>query len=78
MAQKSKIQEHMEVIGSDGKHVGIVDRLEGAELIKLAAQDPKAEGRHHFIPLGWVERVDVHVHLNKSSRDAMAQWQPEG
>jgi hypothetical protein len=78
MAQAIEIKEHMEVLGSDGKHVGIVVQIEQPERIKLAKQDPKAEGRHHFIPLGWVDRVDVHVHLNKSSRDAMAEWQAEG
>ena len=72
---KSKVKEHMEVVGSDGKHVGIVDRMEGADRIKLAKMDPKSGGRHHFIPLDWVERVGAHVHLKKTSRDAMEQWQ---
>ena len=75
MAKTEDIEEHMEVLGSDGKHVGIVDHLEGAARIKLAKDDPKAGGRHHFIPLDWVDRVDAHVHLNKPSRDAMAEWQ---
>ena len=34
MAQLN-IKEHMEVLGSDGKHVGTVDHLEGADRIKL-------------------------------------------
>ncbi len=72
---KSKVKEHMEVVGSDGKHVGIVDHLEGTDRIKLAKMDTKSGGRHHFIPLDWVERVGAHVHLNKTSRDAMEQWQ---
>jgi hypothetical protein len=77
MASGMPLNEHMEVVGSDGKHVGIVDRVEG-DRIKLAKTDPKAGGQHHFIPLDWVERVGAHVHLNKTSRDAMAQWQAAG
>jgi hypothetical protein len=68
----------MEVVGSDGRHVGIVDHLEGKDRIKLAKHDPKSGGRHHFIPVGWVDHVNEHVLLNKSSRDAMDQWQAEG
>jgi hypothetical protein len=68
------IREHMEVLGSDGKHVGTVDHLDGSDRIKLTKGDPQANGKHHFIPLDWVDHVDKHVHLNKSSRDAMTQW----
>ena len=75
MTDTTKIKEHMEVLGSDGKHVGTVDHLEGSDKIKLTKNDPKAGGRHHFIPVDWVERVDRHVHLKKSCADAMAQWQ---
>ena len=75
MANPHDIKAHMEVLGSDGKHVGIVDNMEGSERIKLTKNDPKAGGKHHFIPLDWVERVGTHVHLNRTSRDAMAQWQ---
>jgi hypothetical protein len=74
MFKQSDIKEHMEVLGSDGQHVGIVDHLEGSNQIKLAKKDPKAGGQHHLIPTDWVERVDQHVHLNKSSKDVQAQW----
>ncbi len=75
MAKTSDIKDHMEVLSSDGQHVGTVDHMEGADRIKLAKQDPKAGGQHHFIPVAWVDHVDAHVHLNKSSRDVMSQWQ---
>jgi hypothetical protein len=77
MTKRSAIKAHMEVIGSDGRHVGIVDRLEGRNTIKLGRRDPKAGGLHHFIPVAWVDHVDAFVHLNKSSRDALAEWQVE-
>jgi hypothetical protein len=75
MGSARQIKQHMEVVGSDGKHVGIVDRLEGVGRIKLAKADPTAGGRHHFIPCEWVERVGAHVHLNKTRREAIEQWQ---
>jgi hypothetical protein len=75
MTRVKDIKEHMEVIGADGTHVGTVDCLKGADKIVLTKSDPKAGGEHHVIPVDWVDHVDAHVHLNKSSKDAMAQWQ---
>jgi hypothetical protein len=74
MAQK--IQEHMEVLGSDGQHVGVVDGLEGKDRIKLTKSDSEADGLHHYIPMDWVDRVDAHVHLKKSSHEAKREWKP--
>jgi len=75
MVQTQQIKEHMEVCGSDGTHVGTVDHLDGADKIKLTKSDPKSGGRHHIIPLAWVDKVDDKVRLKKSAKDAMAQWQ---
>ncbi len=75
MIKTADIKEHMEVIGSDGEHVGTVDHLEGADKIKLTKTDPSAGGKHHLIPVGWIDHVDAHVHLNKSSKDVRKQWQ---
>jgi hypothetical protein len=75
MNAKQDIKEHMEVIGSDGQHVGTVDHLEGTDKIKLTKTDPSAGGQHHFIPLSLVDHVDAHVHLNKSAKDVKSQWQ---
>lgn len=74
MAQQ--IREHMEVLGSDGQHVGVVDKIEGEESIKLTKNDPKSDGLHHYIPMDWVDHVDAHVHLKKSSHDARREWKP--
>jgi hypothetical protein len=74
MFKQDDIKEHMEVLGSDGQHVGTVDHMEGSNQIKLAKTDPKAGGQHHFIPVDWVAKVDQHVHLKKSTKDAQAQW----
>ncbi|MEA2903923.1 MAG: hypothetical protein QOI12_1310 [Alphaproteobacteria bacterium] len=73
MAQAQDIKEHMEVIGSDGEHVGTVDHVEGTDKIKLTKTDPNAGGKHHFIPLAWVDHVDDHVHLKQSGAEAKAR-----
>jgi hypothetical protein len=68
------IREHMEVIASCGKPVGVVDRVEGNS-IKLTKNGPLAGGKHHLIPLDWVAKVDQQVHLDKNSEETMQAWQ---
>jgi len=75
MFKSLDIQDHMEVVGSDGKHVGTVDHMEGSERILLAKDDPKAGGMHHVISIDWVDFVDAKVHLNQPSKKAMSEWQ---
>lgn len=76
MTKTYEVDVHMEVVGSDGKHVGIVDHLEGVDKIKLTKGDSTAAGAHHFILQDWVDRVaDGKVHLNKPAAEAMAQWE---
>jgi hypothetical protein len=71
---KEQIREHMEVLGSDGKHIGTVDHLEGESQIKLAKKDVSAGGKHHLIPLDWVDHVDEGVHLKKTGQEAIVGW----
>ena len=66
----------MEVVGSDGAHVGIVDHLDG-ERIKLTRHDSNADGKHHFLPLSSVASVGEFVTLSMSASDAMAQWETD-
>ena len=49
MNASRNIREHMEVVGSDGGHVGTVDYLDGPARIKLT-RDDSLDGMHHFIP----------------------------
>jgi hypothetical protein len=67
-----QIKEHMEVVGNDGLHVGVIVRVEAGE-IKLTRNDSAGE-LQHFLPLANVEYVDDRVHLNRSSIRAMAEW----
>jgi hypothetical protein len=74
MVTPNSIKEHMEVVGSDGVHVGTVDHMEGADELKLTRSDQDADEQHHFIPLAWVDRVDQKVHLRQSGAEAKARW----
>jgi hypothetical protein len=69
-----RIHEHMEVLGADGEHIGTVDYCDGAS-ITLTKSDPASGGKHHNIPLEWVERLDAHVHLSKTADDVMKKWE---
>jgi len=72
MVSADNIREHMEVKAADGSHVGTVDHLEGQSRIKLTKNDA---GKHHLIPLDWVDHVDSHVHLSKSASDVRQNWE---
>ncbi|HYE47741.1 MAG TPA: DUF2171 domain-containing protein [Caulobacter sp.] len=76
MIQPTAIREHMEVVGSDGIHVGRVDHVTGAE-IELAKIDLAGGFKHHMIPLSWVEQVDDEddkVRLTLTAEAAKAAW----
>lgn len=66
------INARMEVVGSDGGHVGTVDHLDGTCLTLAKSVAP--EGERHLIPLEWIDHIDDKVHLLKAARDAMTQW----
>ena len=74
MIPASDIREHMEVVGSDGGHVGKVDHVLGAG-IELSKMDFGSGLKHHLIPLTWVEQVvDDKVQLNMTKDAAKAAW----
>ena len=74
MIQASEIREHMEVVGSDGGHVGKVDHVMGGD-IELAKFDLGSGFKHHLIPITWVDRVaDEKVCLSLTKDAAKAAW----
>ena len=74
MIQTSQIREHMEVVGSDGGHVGKVDKVQGDQ-IELAKFDFGSGFKHHLIPITWVETVqDDKLCLNLTKDAAKAAW----
>jgi hypothetical protein len=74
MFKSLDVQDQMEVVGSDGEHVGRVDHKETADCIILTKHDPKAGGRPHLISVKWVDYVDDRIHLNRPSMKAMTEW----
>ena len=72
-----QVREHMEVVGSDGEHVGTVDKLSGDRII-LTKTDQDAGGVHHSIPSSWIRSVDAQrVTLEKTGDEAHAAWRTE-
>lgn len=74
--QLGKVTEHMDVVGSDGEHVGTVDKVRGDHIL-LTKNDADAGGRHHSIPSRWIQSVDGKVTLSKTAAEAKQQWQEE-
>lgn len=72
----SRVTEHMEVLGSDGQHVGKVDKVRGDRIV-LTKGDPDAGGHHHSIPSRWIEAVDERVTIRKTADEAHAAWRDE-
>jgi len=73
MTDTKKIQDHMDVICSCGKRLGRVDHVDG-DMIKLTKNDSATGGKHHWVPLDWVDHVDQKVHLNRNSEEAVRDW----
>lgn len=60
MVDATEIQEHAEIIGADGVHVGTVDHVDGRR-IKLTKADSGQgghEGHHHYIDIGLVADIE--------------------
>ena len=74
MIQAGEIREHMDVVGSDGGHVGRVDKVMGDE-IELTKLDLGSGLKHHLIPMSWVDHVeDDTLKLNLTKDAAKAAW----
>jgi hypothetical protein len=82
---RTRLREHMEVIGADGVHLGTVDAIEG-DRIKLTRKDSGAgyedgshEGHHHYLPLGLVAGAEGDtVRLSANADVAWGMEQEEG
>ena len=73
----SQIREHMEVIGSDGQHVGTVDKVEDDRIKLSKRDDPDGSGQHHhYLALSTVAAVQgnqVKLNVNSGQARQMAQ-----
>lgn len=71
-----RVAEHMEVVGSDGLHIGTVDKVRGDRIL-LTKSDSDAGGHHHSIPSRWIDSVGEKVMLRKSADQAKSAWKDE-
>ena len=72
-----QIREHMEVVGSDDQHVGIVDRTAGDRII-LTKSDPESGGVHHSLSCSDIDRVEAErIILDCSADQARERWRDE-
>jgi hypothetical protein len=71
MTDLSQIQEHMDVIGADGVHLGTVDKVEG-DRIKLTKADSGSHGdHHHYISGGLIAGIQGNqVRLSANAANA--------
>ena len=75
MVDATQIKEHAEVVGSDGSHVGTVDKVRGDRIL-LTKNDKDAGGQHHSIPSRWLKSVEgSQVRLVKTRDEAEREWQ---
>ena len=73
MSDGPEIREHMAVVGSDGQHVGTVDRLERGHIRLTRNDDPGGAGEHRSIPLGVVAAAEGgQVRLTLTAQQARA------
>lgn len=75
-----QIREHMEVVGSDGQHVGTVDHTDGNRIKLTKRDDPDGSGQHHhYLPMSCVGAIDGNrVKLNIPASEAKQQATREG
>jgi hypothetical protein len=62
----------MEVVGSDGKHIGKVDHVLGSDLQLTRSM---GVGSHHLLPLSYVDKVvGDKVRLTITENEAKSRW----
>ena len=71
MADLSNIQQHMEVIGADGVHVGTVDQVDGSRIKLIKADSGSHDDHHHYVSGGLVATVEGNqVRLSANGAEA--------
>lgn len=71
-----QVQEHQEVVGSDGAHIGTVDHVRGDRIL-LTKTDKDAGRRHHSIPSAWIVEVGDKIRVNRTAAQAQSVWKDE-
>lgn len=71
-----QVREHQEVVGSDGEHLGTVDKVKGDRIV-LTKSDQDAGGHHHSIPSSWINRVGDKIEISRTAEQARQAWKDE-
>jgi hypothetical protein len=84
MTDLTALREKMEIVGSDGRHVGEIEQVLDQGEIQLTRRDSEAEAESdaahahpHFIPIDWVERIDSNANratLSLTRDEAEQRW----
>ena len=69
----SKLVKDVEVVGSDGVHVGVLDSVED-HMMRLRGMGPGSVGQHHLLPTDLVRSVNGKVMLSVAGAEAMRRW----
>ncbi|HEY6916458.1 MAG TPA: DUF2171 domain-containing protein [Allosphingosinicella sp.] len=75
MATLGSVRSGLQVLGSDGGMIGIVDAIEASRIRLHSTAEPVGE---YHIPSNWVDRVDEHVHLSVTAAVARERWESAG
>ena len=71
MADLSRIEQHMEIVGADGVHVGTVDSVSGGRIKLTKADSGSHRFHHHYLSGGLVAAVeDGKVRLSANGDNA--------
>ena len=66
------VRAGQQVLGSDGGMIGAVEGVEG-DVVAVRGTAEHGSGHHH-VPADWIDRVDDHVHLNRTAALARDTW----
>lgn len=58
MADLAAIKPHMDIIGTDGTHLGTVDRVEGYRIELTRADSGSRADHHHYLSDGLMAAVE--------------------
>ena len=71
MISGNEVKPDAPVVCSKNGQFAVVDHMEGSDTIKLKKDK---QGKHHYIPLSWVTKVDDKVHVDRPGDQAMREW----
>jgi hypothetical protein len=80
MADLSRIQPHMEIVGADGARLGTVDAVEGDRIKLTRADSGSHKSHHHYLSGGLVAAVEGNeVRLSaKADNAALLEEEQDG